>query len=402
MRIWIAIAIAIAAGCGRHINPEYCAVHDDPECPNDCERTCAPLACDHDTGSCVACTPDDNKCPATAPMCGDDFNCHSPCDSCASKVCKTDGTTCEDPANVIYVSPAGTNAATCAIADPCSLRHGLTQIGGAKLTVKLDVGAYMTPDGSGLQIGSVGGRLIGYGATLTGGAPVLDIIAGADVELDGLQLSGAMGMPAADGLRCAAGAHAKLDHVLLTGNMDKMGAGVASACNLTINGSTFTANHSSLVITGGVIDIRNNLFVKNGKDDLTTSPISITGDTMGGFRFNTVANNTTKMGTTAGVTCSPTDTTVLNTDGNIVTDNNDQAQYSKQVSGTCAWNTSYTTPGTGTNQLVWDVLSYHLTAASPSSVRDVPGVSCDGMTDIDGQMRPINGACDLGADEYQP
>jgi hypothetical protein len=36
LRISIAIAI-MAGGCGRHINPEYCAVHpDDPNCPTNC------------------------------------------------------------------------------------------------------------------------------------------------------------------------------------------------------------------------------------------------------------------------------------------------------------------------------------------------------------------------------
>jgi hypothetical protein len=406
LRIWIAIAI-MAGGCGRHINPEYCAVHpEDSNCPTDCETMCAPLACDHESGTCVECTPDDNICPKTAPMCGSDFHCHSPCDDCASQVCKADGTTCEDQANVIYVSPVGSNTATCTIGDKCSLKQGLTLIGGTRLTVKLEAGGYAPPNGAGVQIGSVGGRLIGYGATLTGGGPVIDVLAGADVELDGMQISGGMGGGVAFGLRCAASAKAKLVHLLFSSNLDKMGAAVSSACNLTMDASTFTTNERSLVITGGLIDIRNSLFVKNGKADLTTSPISITGDTTGGFRFNTVVYNTTKMGTTAGVTCSPTDPTVLNTDGNIVTDNNDQAKYSAQTAGGCSWSTSYTSPGTGSNQLVLDPLSYHLTANSPSLVRDVDGVNCDGMTDIDGDDRPINGglrlACDLGCDELKP
>jgi hypothetical protein len=408
LRIWI--AMAVVAGCGRHINPDYCATHDDPECPNadaaqDCDHSCAPLVCDHSSNTCVDCTPESNVCPASAPMCGSDDHCHSTCDSCASHVCKPDGS-CEDINNVIYVSPTGAGN-TCTPNAKCTLREGLTHIGGVRLAVKLDPGQYLPPDGAGLQINTVNGRLIGFGAALNGGGPVLDVVTNADVEIDGLEISGGMGGGGAFGLRCAAGANVKLFHVLFTSNLDPNGSAVSSACALTINASTFTANERALVITGGVIDVRNNLFVKNGKADLQVPPIAITGDTTGGFRFNTTANNTTKMDKgPAGILCDPVDPTNLNTDGNIITDNDQQGQYLQQFAGGCAWSTSYTTPGAGTNQLLWDTLSYHLTGNSPGDVRDVAGVSCNGMTDIDDQARPINGGlgpyCDYGADEYKP
>lgn len=44
---------------------------------------------------------------------------------------------------------------------------------------------------------------------------------------------------------------------------------------------------------------------------------------------------------------------------------------------------------------------YHLTAASPASVRDVAGVTCTGLQDFDGDERPQGGSCDLGADEVK-
>jgi hypothetical protein len=43
---------------------------------------------------------------------------------------------------------------------------------------------------------------------------------------------------------------------------------------------------------------------------------------------------------------------------------------------------------------------YHLSAATPPSIVDAAG-ACTG-TDIDGDSRPIGGACDLGSDERRP
>ena len=47
-------------------------------------------------------------------------------------------------------------------------------------------------------------------------------------------------------------------------------------------------------------------------------------------------------------------------------------------------------------------LNFHLTAASTGTVRDVLGLTTCPGNDIDGEARPFNVLCDLGADEYKP
>lgn len=65
---------------------------------------------------------------------------------------------------------------------------------------------------------------------------------------------------------------------------------------------------------------------------------------------------------------------------------------------------SYTVPGTGENTLVFRSitapLDLHLTASSPASVVNAAG-ACTGK-DVDGDVRPVGTACDLGADERNP
>ena len=46
--------------------------------------------------------------------------------------------------------------------------------------------------------------------------------------------------------------------------------------------------------------------------------------------------------------------------------------------------------------------NFHLTAASPATVRDVAGLTTCPGNDIDGEARPFNALCDLGADKFKP
>lgn len=48
----------------------------------------------------------------------------------------------------------------------------------------------------------------------------------------------------------------------------------------------------------------------------------------------------------------------------------------------------------------FEATDYHLTASTPATILDA--VDCDGNTsDVDGNMRPQGGRCDLGADELK-
>ena len=71
------------------------------------------------TGACVACTKNE-QCAAAQPVCGDDNNCRL-CEhdqECASGACDVNGT-CVEPANVLYISPTGTDAGGCVQTQPC-------------------------------------------------------------------------------------------------------------------------------------------------------------------------------------------------------------------------------------------------------------------------------------------
>lgn len=190
--------------------------------------------------------------------------------------------------------------------------------------------------------------------------------------------------------------------------LGNQGIGI-SATNtaIAIGRSTVIGNRAGGVsVSGGTFDIANNIIADNG--DATSSGsdfggLSVSGNGGDKLEFNTIAYNHAKVGTllSAGVACSVTDFTAPN---NIVTANNEGLGLPVQTKGVCMFGNSYTMPDTGANVLgfrsIMAPLDLHLTAASPASVVNAAG-SCTG-TDIDGDVRPVGGACDLGADERTP
>jgi hypothetical protein len=156
----------------------------------------------------------------------------------------------------------------------------------------------------------------------------------------------------------------------------------------------------------GTFDIANNFIADNGDASASGSDfggLSLTGSMSDRLQFNTIAYNHAKTGTllSAGVACSVTGFVAPN---NLITSNNEGVTFLTQTKGVCTFGNSYTMPGTGENTLAFRSISapldLHLTASSPASVVDAAG-TCTGK-DIDGDVRPSGGACDLGADERNP
>lgn len=364
MRTAIALSIVAGLGCGKHINPQWCASHQDPLClPAD-----APRALDAPDG------------PGSGCVHGSD---------CLSQVCLPSGT-CADPSAVLYAAPAGAGT-TCTQAAKCQLATAIGLASDSRGTIVLDAGTYVGP-----VVITRAMRIVGAGATLDAGGtgPTVHVTAaGGLVELDGLTITGAA---TTSGIRCDNGVLAA-HQVTITSN----GVGVTSSCTLAIDRSRITKNSGgALDLATGSIDLRANFIVNNGSDVLATGGnVIIGGGVTGTFAFNTVAYNDAKQNMFPGVQCDSTIAAV----GNLVTDNNQRGTFnvSPQVAGTCDFTKSFTPPGAGGNDLKWvDVAAsdFHLTAAS-TPVVDVSGLACTGEVDIDGDARPIGAGCDYGADE---
>jgi len=354
-----AIVIAVLGlGCGRHINPEWCAVHQDPAC---------------------AALPGDASSDASGSHCTMNTD-------CASQLCLPNGA-CAQSSTVLYASPTGTGTA-CTAAAKCTLDTAIAQVAAGRSTIALDPGTY-----TGQQTIAATAQLVGRGATIVGsGAGPAVIVSGGNVELDYLTLSGA----AASGVRCDAGslyAHA----ITSSGNS----IGVHSFCALRLDRSRVTQNSTAaLEIAAGSIDVHANFLVNNGASStMKNGAVHFANGVTGTFAFNTVAYNDVMNGFTTGVRCDAAIAGV----GNLVSDNqvNGAFNASPQVSGMCDASMWYAQPGTGNNDLKWvnpTAGDFHLTAAS-TPVLDVPGLVCTGEVDIDGDPRPLGAGCDYGADE---
>lgn len=405
-------ALLLASGCGKQLNPAWCAEHaDDPACRQQLVDAAgdgavdAPLGCTGDpdcpaglvcdtqraTPACVMCTTDKPQhCTGATPACGADnacVGCVADADCTTSATCLPEGA-CADEASVLYVAPNGTTNLNCTQAERCSLEQALTLAlaDPTRNIIKLAPGGYAGPFTIATTV-----RVIGAGATLSrsGGGPTVTVSAGADVELVGVAITS--GTP---GISCT-GSTLAITQARIYMNP---GLGLDSDCALTLTRSRIYGNAGgALRIPGGQIEIRNNVIAGNGGDGLQVPPILIDG-AAGSFTFNTVALNNVKNNTNTGVTCNAP----IDASGNIITANQKQGTFGHvQAHGTCAFGSSYTEPGQSNNDLVWTETTsdFHLTGASPPAVLNVPGVTCAGLDDIDGQLRPKGAGCDLGADE---
>ncbi|HUS33037.1 MAG TPA: right-handed parallel beta-helix repeat-containing protein [Kofleriaceae bacterium] len=432
-----AILLALlAVGCGRQLNPEYCAAN-----PNDVECRAADLVmvdapvgcpmiactdqkqpvCEVSSGNCVQCLPpgmmgsDPMQCAADE-TCGQDRKCHAcvvDTDCKDSKVCLSDGS-CAMQSNVLYAAPAPNGTGNlCTIDMPCTFTTAVSLLG-AKSIVKLTTTKgtdYSEPP----IVVAASGTIIGTGATFIpmGAGPAISMTKQTNVEIVGLTISGAT----AQGILCSE-TKFQLRRATIIGSG---GYGVQTTkCDATIERTKLMRNQAGgMFIADGTFEIRNN-FVgpDNGSSALTQGNIR-TDKAKGRIVFNTVAKNNSENGggdRFGALKCggSP-DLLVAH---NIFTSN---GAANAEVGGDCDYFSNYVGTSNEFAEIKFaSATDFHLTMMSPTSnpvIRDDPDAdrstspaydcrvtatdSAAYLDDIDGQARPYL-LCDRGADEWRP
>jgi hypothetical protein len=425
----------LVAGCGRQLNPEYCAHNpDDTDCrteglamvdaPVGCPTiACSELSmpvCEVSTGNCVECLPpgvtgsDPVQCPMDQ-TCGQDRKCHAcivDTDCKDSKVCLSDGT-CALTGNVLYAAPApaGTGT-TCSITTPCTFTTAVSLLSVTKYIVKMTT--TMGTDYSEPPIEMlVGGTIIGTGATFTPTASgaAIKMVKLTNVEIVGLTIQ----MATAEGILCDQTPF-QLRRATIVGS-GSYGVS-ATKCDTTIERTKFLRNIAGgLSLKEGQFEVRNNIVgPENGSNALTQGNIFVEKGT-GRLIFNTVARNLSENGggdRFGGIKCTGSATLLVA--HNIFASN---GNANAATGGDCNYFSNFV--GSADDVEFAGITDLHLTKDSPTSnplIRDdpdadratAPSYSCrypgsDAMgpylDDFDGQARPYL-LCDRGADEYRP
>jgi Right handed beta helix region len=423
----LALAL-LAAGCLYADDPYYCpgmpnnfCAAQGVRCTSNAQCAGATSVCDvAGSGTCVQCTASDaSACGGDTPVCGADLACrgcarHA---ECAAAACLPTGA-CGDDREVAYVSEGASDAGLCTQALPCgSLARALTtgrpylKISGAlaesllvergrQLTVLAEPGARLTAGRSGtiVTVRDTGTALSIYDLTL---ADAANSAAGY-----GVLVPPGSGAPAVELRRvtisnCPAGGIS-------------FGAG-----RLRMGQSTLTGNGGGGLSISGIgtaFDVSANVIVYNGRalgaQASGVGGVAITANTAESrFERNTVAfNESNGLTFRGGVSCNAP---LVAAAGNLLFHNvepdgngdvrNDVSTQRNQANA-CGFGDSLALASDAQNlgfaSPLIAPLDFHLTSATPTTVRDAGG-ACTGL-DLDGAPRPFGAACDLGADEYQP
>ncbi len=442
------LGLAVGASAGCHKNPYYCENAVDNNCANpevdarvDASKACTASAectgtanvCDvNGTKTCVECVVSAD-CqmagdPATSPVCGADHACHACTQNseCASsELCLPSGA-CAVETEVAYVDAAGTDNTTCSKGMPCTTltKAQLTGRGIVRVKGVIKEASVVYATGTTLVIGTPNAKIEGN----NGGQNLIQMTGTASVEFVNLAVGGTGGTKPTNCIaliagtptlkvtggrveNCQGGITSSGGTVTVTGaTVTANGtAGITSSGGtVTVTGATVTANKGGgISVTAGGFKIANCIIAKNGDDTSDFGGVNLTTTTTTHqFDNNTVVFNHQKAGALGrpGVNCT---VTAFAGQQNIITSNDEATAFGAQTAGACTYTNSFVMPGmaAGANELKFKDIAtnnYHLTSNSPNSVKDVPGLtSCTG-SDFDGDMRPVNSLCDLGADELGP
>jgi hypothetical protein len=425
--VGILVAAAPLAACEGQLNAAYCADHlDDVDCRNaglvrvdaprpeceandDCATSPAGQVCDTARNVCVQCIKDTNDavCTSQTMVCGSDQKCHgcvvdSDCAS-TSMVCLP-SQSCAAETSVLYVAPQASGSA-CTKAAPCPLATSVGQLTPTRHIIKL------TTTVSGVDYlaepitidQAFGVQIIGIGTTFTPiGAGNAITASGQNLELLGMTINGTSG----SGIVCTGG----ILTVRRTSVSESSAYGLDStACTLTVERSRFASNKlGGMQVTAGEAELRNNILDRNGTSGSngTTDGAMHIVNAAGRAVFNTIALNLSRGGgsdRSGGIKCSAAGAGFA-LRRNIVADNGN----TNILVTACTSVGNYDTRDATTVKFL-NTNDFRLTAQSPpGAVLDDPGATEDCkvngalIDDYQGDPRPTNSFCDVGADELEP
>lgn len=426
----VLVSLALGAGCMK-TSATYCATHgaDDPDhCPvvdaggdtcttsNDCVDLPATLVCNTAAGNCVECNADTLQtaaCSGQRPICDDNDACRS-CRThadCPSLACLPDGS-CGDDGSVAFVdgTPGTQLGSNCTTTAPCgkvSDALGLTPPRPfVKITGEIDENVTIS-NRDVTVIAAPGARLVKGSGTLISitGTSSVSVF---DLQIGDTASSAVVGVDITSSVVGTVSLH----RVRVVNN--SRGAIIVNGGTLSLQRSTVSDNVGGGIVvrnTAAGFEILNNFVLFNGRGaGSSTTPFGgiliELGSGPGRVEFNTIAYNASgELQSVPGIACFGTSNSAT---GNLVYANHQgivAASETSQYGGNCQYGTTFkaASGNLGFRNPDISALDAHLTAGSPSSIRDAAGdCTPSTTTDHDGQPRPFGAACDLGADEFAP
>ncbi len=371
----------------------------------------------------VVCTTN-TECSIDAPICDPEDKVCRPCvaDADCDGACHELTGRCVAEANILYVTPSGTNNSTCTKATPCvSVDVALQHVSTTRSFIRVADGVY-TDDWNFKQQGGLGGASA--------------IISGTDLDPAGAEFSPTLSNLGTDGNTTlvlegvtirnpqqsglvvrgmATVSHVLVDRVPSTGIevrpagtlvvldsriQNGQGVGISSANSVEVQRSQLLGNTGGGITATGAFTILNTVIANNG------TPLA---GTFGGarlvpavgkpavFRFNTVTKNAGGS-VAAGVQCDA----AISVEDSIVHGN--MGLLFPELGASCA--PSYcllaTAPATGNNvqgnpMFVNAASDFHVLAGSPAI--DMADPAATETMDFEGGPRPRGSRRDIGADE---
>ena len=400
----------------------------------DCERFVEQSVCDEASGACVQCLKDED-CAVIDWVCDEDVmtcvGCRSH-DECPSDLCAlpigigviAEVGECVAEGNVLYVEEGG-DGTDCTRADPCgSIQQAVDEVFGDRNKVKVAAGDYAENVVMDVGFASIHAEPGAVLSAVTSGPPVIDLQSG-DLEVRGLEITGATGAAGADGIGCFASTLTLVDVTIRDNEADGIradfcqmmvlssqisgnkGAGLRAVAEglhgLYLTSSRLYANAGGGVSLDGVeFVVVNNFIHENGNAGVTSPAVAVSGDAASSrLEHNTIVGNLHPTDAPSGVVCTDLvdPLTFIN---NIIHDNGGSTT---QVSGDgCDHRYSLigpdAAPGTGNISVApsfvdADADDYHL---EPNSRGVDEGTFSAEDLDIDGDPRPVV-EFDIGADE---